>query len=933
MNNELSALDTALELLQHGWWPVAIHPPGAIIKTRDGEKVATGKEPIGTAWGKAQPTEAGLRKMFAKHPGAGVGVLLGPNGTVIDIEVDGDQGEESFVKLCGGEAVNTLGWSSRRGPHRLFRWDACLTPMANGSGVVKLDCLPGLEIRLGRQGKQIQSACPATIGEDGQPRKWNDCETIAPLPEAALRFLGAAMVQSQEPGKAQVSAKSPSTNACSAWLRKVLEREAGKVAKAKETTRHNTLLSAARTLGGYLHLDYLTEPEVIEALTHAAKRAGLPDHEIAETIRDGMASGKEAPLQLPAKLERLDRRSRNGRQQRTDAVEDALPLQELAKKPAVEINTDRQRVLNETLAALPLDPELFCRGNLLVRIAIVYKDAERLPGGVELRGAAGSVRVVPIAEASLSCRLSNLVVFFSRAPGAGGEAVAKPAHPPHWLVKAVLQNLVYPGVRELRGVAGIPFPRADGTLVTAPGYDPATGVYYWPSLDLPAFPDQPTQKDARDAAAKLLALVEQFPFASDDDRVVWLAALLTVVARQGIEGPVPGTAFTSNRPGTGKGKLIDISSTIATGRPTPTTSYPHDEAEARKLKTTFALAATPIVHLDNLDEGTTYGCGVLDSVLTSTHVNDRILGESRSTGDLELRCCWFVSGNNISPAKDAFRRWLVCNLVTELERPEERADLKIVDILAHVREHRAELVRAALVILKAHAVAGHPNGKWAPLGSFEQWDRIVRGAVWYATGRDCNATRRQAAEEAPDRLDRIALLEAWAELTEGGETGRGLTCAEVYALASETEQYTGERKHPDVFDVLMRFSKDGKLPSVRTIGNVIRAMDGRNLKGRAFKKAGQARSGAQWRVVSVNPTQPCESGESGESGLLPPVTGFYSHYINQQQTHHQPCAQGLETESPDSPDLQPPPASDCGGCFRLECRQCNPDLVWEGATP
>ena len=51
MRNGLSALDTALELLRRGLWPVALHPMGAEIPTKDGPKIAKGKEPIGKAWG------------------------------------------------------------------------------------------------------------------------------------------------------------------------------------------------------------------------------------------------------------------------------------------------------------------------------------------------------------------------------------------------------------------------------------------------------------------------------------------------------------------------------------------------------------------------------------------------------------------------------------------------------------------------------------------------------------------------------------------------------------------------------------------------------------------------------------------------------------------------------------------------------------------
>src|SRR5262249_17272253 len=102
VTHSLSALDTALELLRRGLWPVVLYPAGATIRTRDGPEVATGKEPIGPAWGKTRPTEADIRRLFRAYPGAGIGVLLGPAGGVVDLEVDGPEGADSLVKLCGG---------------------------------------------------------------------------------------------------------------------------------------------------------------------------------------------------------------------------------------------------------------------------------------------------------------------------------------------------------------------------------------------------------------------------------------------------------------------------------------------------------------------------------------------------------------------------------------------------------------------------------------------------------------------------------------------------------------------------------------------------------------------------------------------------------------------------------------------------------------
>lgn len=99
-------LAEALRLLAQGYWPVPITPP-------DSGRPSAGKAPIGKAWGVNRPTEAGLRATWAKTPGASVGLKLGPEGGLIDVEVDDPTvGADALNDLLGGECVESLGWES-----------------------------------------------------------------------------------------------------------------------------------------------------------------------------------------------------------------------------------------------------------------------------------------------------------------------------------------------------------------------------------------------------------------------------------------------------------------------------------------------------------------------------------------------------------------------------------------------------------------------------------------------------------------------------------------------------------------------------------------------------------------------------------------------------------------------------------------------------
>jgi putative DNA primase/helicase len=184
----------ALRLHEAGFWSHAIHP--------------NEKRPIGNGWGLNRWQRAKLDRTFKSYPGAGCGIAFGtarsPDGRwLIDVEGDGDDAEPALANLCGGELVQTMGWSSARGSHRLFCLDhdhaiRLLEIVAaygeEGTGIKKgvwhLPSAPGLEFRIGGfkddgAVKQVQSVCPPTLGTDGKPREWNGCREVAEWPSAA----------------------------------------------------------------------------------------------------------------------------------------------------------------------------------------------------------------------------------------------------------------------------------------------------------------------------------------------------------------------------------------------------------------------------------------------------------------------------------------------------------------------------------------------------------------------------------------------------------------------------------------------------------------------------------------------------------------------------------------------------------------------------
>jgi len=296
MIQAVTCLDTALELLHcFKLWPVAIKPDD--------------KAPIGDSWGSTRPTEQSIKATFKRHPEAGVGLLLGPEAGIIDIECDGPDGEESLAKLMGGEIVLTLGWSSARGPHHVFRYDARLARY--GKSIIKLPELPGLETRIGGNGKQLQSNCPPTIGADGKPREWNGNDIVADLPEAVFSFLDAALAKPKHKPRIKASDLTLTvTSARDAYANKALDDECQAVALAPDGEQNETLNTAAFNLGQFVGAGVLDRSEVERRLLDSAADYVQKDGEAQarKTIQSGLSAGQNQPRDLS----HLDA-NRNGR--------------------------------------------------------------------------------------------------------------------------------------------------------------------------------------------------------------------------------------------------------------------------------------------------------------------------------------------------------------------------------------------------------------------------------------------------------------------------------------------------------------------------------------------------------------------------------------------------------------------------------------------
>ena len=307
----------------------------------------------------------------------------------------------------------------------------------------------------------------------------------------------------------------------------------------------------------------------------------------------------------------------------------------------------------------------------------------------------------------------------------------------------------------LNGIVGAPTLDREGRILQTRGYDRESGLYLDLSDSFPEVPEHPTKEDARIALECLAYPLRGFPFASETDRSVALAMMLTSVIRRSLQ-TAPMFLIDAPTPGTGKSKLAEISGILACGQKPAAISQGKSAEEDEKRLATLLFAGDAIILLDNVERP--IQGDFLCSILTQEVVQARILGQTERRV-LPSLAVVIATGNNLEVYGDMCRRVVVCRLDAGMENPESRQfDF---DACEEVRANRAELVVDALTILRAYHLAGCPD-RLPSFGSFEDW-AWVRGALVWLGFSDPHDSRGMIVSNDPVKEALVAIMDGWEE--------------------------------------------------------------------------------------------------------------------------------------------------------------------------
>lgn len=389
--------------------------------------------------------------------------------------------------------------------------------------------------------------------------------------------------------------------------------------------------------------------------------------------------------------------------------------------------------------ALARDPFVFSEGGK--RLIKLLPDGERLP---------------LIAHSVRDCAMRHAKFVKERADKEGNKILVD-VDCPIDACHMVLSRGQWDNVRVLNGVTGSSLIMTDGRVIASAGYDDVSGVYGLIGGCYPSVPDKVSRDDALIALNVLCDLLREFDFDTAEDASAAISLLISALLRP-VMRTCPMFLVNAATYGSGKTALAQVAAIIATGRKadaTPWTSRP-EELEKRLLS--LSLSGLPIAFFDNLmsdlhDEG-----GSFAAFLTSEHYSGRVLGESRMVG-AKTKMLILATGNNVTPLADMARRTLAIRLTPNCENPEARTFSR--DLEAYVIEHREEIIKAILTLVKGYFDAGCPiPERLNKAGSFADWEKLARLPLlwldlvdpWLVVGKS------QAVD--PDKLALGAMLEA-----------------------------------------------------------------------------------------------------------------------------------------------------------------------------
>jgi hypothetical protein len=164
-----------------------------------------------------------------------------------------------------------------------------------------------------------------------------------------------------------------------------------------------------------------------------------------------------------------------------------------------------------------------------------------------------------------------------------------------------------------------------------------------------------------------------------------------------------------------------METTAVLGRPATGALWADDPNERRKAMFAYSMQGVASLVFDNIADGSEITCPVIEEMLTSPTISDRVLGVSDTRTALTSTIISF-NGNNIRIGGALSSRVLGNRLATDDPRPEDRV-VTHTDPIAWTAINRPRLLQAFYMLLR-YGGRNRPGGQ-APQTRFPTWWTLV----------------------------------------------------------------------------------------------------------------------------------------------------------------------------------------------------------------
>ena len=404
---------------------------------------------------------------------------------------------------------------------------------------------------------------------------------------------------------------------------------------------------------------------------------------------------------------------------------------------------------------------------------------------------------------------------------------------PRTILRGVLALSEY-HEHNLTGIIEHPYVDFNFKPVMTPGFDEATGLYKcYQGEFTKIFPD------ATEALIYLIDDVfDDFPFASDLDRLAAAACLLTGMQRKIITdgSGCPGFLFTAPTQGSGKTTLGQTISYSLYNRPAAASTFAEDDTEMAKHLLGILQEGHSCVLFDNLPEGSAVESNEIAKVITSDCYSNRWLGKNK-TVTVPSSVLWMFTGNNVSVCGDFNTRILSVELDPKTANPDQLI-YKRSNIGEWCEQNREKILSACLQVIMEGAEY-KPDG--LKPSRFPSWDKFVRYPLYKASSMDVAEIFQKNKTADPKLEGQRAFFETWFEIF-------GSTPITVRDFLKAAQQSTTEYSRTEKEEILQEALEDifpGGVPTSKAFGKWLGGMKNRFFGDYRLESEGKVTSREQ----------------------------------------------------------------------------------------